>query len=272
MATVLEPALAAPPAALYRLVPDAVEQLTPRWFRLTFTLPDPLSIDPGQFVTIKCESPAGPLLPRPISIHRWDPRSRQLGLLIEERGPATRGFARAAGSLFQLMVPLGHGFTLARGGLHLLIGGGIGAAPLYHLASRLLQAGERPVMLAGFREDGEVCRDLDIAPTGTAVFKAVDRGKLGFQGTVVDMLKALWDELVPSKRPVHAYACGPYGMLRALAEICRANGSDLQVAMEGLMGCGVGACQSCACQTAGGPELLCRCGPVFPSEKVVWHS
>lgn len=266
-------ATAAPGAfGVIRKEPDEVVFVNERSFRLTFSMPHDLTIHPGQFLTLKPCSPGVPLLPRPFSVHRWNPLNRRLSLLIERRGPATHELARRAGGAFQLLGPLGKGFDTTGRGLHILLGGGIGAAPLFFLAETLQKTGEEVLVLAGYRSDRDTCSGEHIVPPGVTFKYAVESGS-GFRGNVIDLLS----EQIRGLRatcPIHLYACGPVPMLKALSHfystaLCGLAVS-LQVSLEGVMGCGVGACQGCACDTTAGKRLLCTCGPVFPAEKVVW--
>lgn len=266
-------AVAAPGAfGLIRKEPDETVFVNERWFRLTFSMPQDLTIHPGQFLTLKPCSPGVSLLPRPFSVHRWNPSDRRLSLLIERRGPATNELARRAGGSFQLLVPLGKGFDTTGSGLHILLGGGIGTAPLFFLAETLQKRGEEVLVLAGYRSDRDACGAEDVVPPGVTFKCAVENGT-GFRGNVIDLLNEQTRGFI-SGRPVHLYACGPVPMLKTLARfystVLRGLAASLQVSLEGMMGCGVGACQGCACDTTAGRRLLCTCGPVFPAEKVVW--
>lgn len=254
---------------LYRITPERVDQLNGRFYRMDFILPEQLSIDPGQFVTLKSEN-LPVLLPRPFCVHRWDPETRRVSLLIEARGTSTAMFREPdiVRHPFQILIPLGHGFKLKPARHHFLIGGGCGVAPLYFLAAELARNGHQVSLAAGFRDHQDVLASELLAPHGTAINVACN------PLTAVDLfreqLAALTVRSDATADEVMVYGCGPHAMLKSLAALCREKGLPLQVSLERMMGCGMGACQGCSCDTKEGPVLLCSEGPVLDATVVNW--
>ena len=294
---------------LYRITPESVEPLNRRFYQMNFILPEQLSIKPGQFVTLKSEN-VPVLLPRPFCVHHWEPQTRRLSLLIEARGTATAIFCEPDIDRhpFQLLIPLGQGFKLRPAQHHFLVGGGCGVAPLYFLADELMRSGGgadsgcsdcgrsgnsgsgssgsgssgsgssgsgncQVSLAAGFRESADALAPEFLAPQGTAINVACN------PVTAVDLFReqlaaalALFDRggAAATANEVQVYGCGPHAMLKSLAALCREKGLPLQVSLERMMGCGMGACQGCSCGTKKGPVLLCSEGPVLDATVVNW--
>jgi dihydroorotate dehydrogenase electron transfer subunit len=202
---------------------------------------------PGQFFMLRADpAPADAYLPRPVSAAWAD--DDELAFLLDIRGPGTRALA-AAGAV-DVLGPLGHGFELAPGPA-LLVGGGIGAAILPWLVRLIPDAR----VLLGFRSDAHaVCAGL-VNPDATVVIEPelvtepLARLLPGFEGTV--------------------YACGPDGMLGAVAALAAEHGVACQLAMEAAMACGFGACYGCAVKIDGRWKRLCVEGPVVEASRAV---
>lgn len=213
---------------------------------------------PGQFVNILVD---GLYLRRPISV--CDVEGDGLTIVYKEVGEGTRAMAAMkAGGKLDLLTGLGNGFTVVEGVENpLVIGGGVGTPPMYLLAKRLLQAGQKPAVALGFnsRADAMLCEsfeDLGIAP----MIATLD-GSLGIKGFVTDLMRA------SGTKYGYYYACGPAPMLRAVWE---ALGADGQLSFEERMGCGFGACMGCSCKTKYGNKRICKDGPVLVKEEIIW--
>jgi dihydroorotate dehydrogenase electron transfer subunit len=209
---------------------------------------------PGQFVMVGV--PGGRfLLRRPLSLHSV--AGELVRLLVEARGQGSAALAGAeVGDTLPLAGPLGRGFPLegVRGAL--LVGGGIGAAPLQFLADELVAA-EVPVVGAfGFRDAGQarLLGAFEIDP----LWVSSDDGSVGRRGTVVDLLATI---AVPAYATV--YACGPAAMVAALAPWVEAGGLVGYASLEAHMACGAGACHGCVVPTRAGYRRVCADGPVF---------
>jgi dihydroorotate dehydrogenase electron transfer subunit len=210
---------------------------------------------PGQFVELALP---GFFLRRPFSVCDWE--GDELRLVYEQAGKGTellRGLP--AGEKLDLLTGLGNGFDLRRAGdAPLLIGGGSGVSPLLGLARRLLRHGCAPQILLGFntRDDLILLDDffrLGLAPSVTTV-----DGSFGIRGFVTAAME---------QPHSFFYACGPLEMLRAVCEKSPAPG---QLSLDARMGCGFGACMGCTIQTVRGPKRVCKDGPVFDKEDLLW--
>lgn len=143
----------------------------------------------------------------------------------------------------------------------LLIGGGLGAAPLYLLAKELLDAGKKVTAVLGFNRADEICLAEELRALGVPVLISTLDGSVGTKGFVTDAIAAA--------APVfdRFYTCGPLPMMKA---VCKALDAPGEVSLEERMGCGTGFCYGCTVQTASGPRRVCADGPVFDKEEVLW--
>lgn len=232
---------------------------------------------PGQFAQVAVPgSGADPFLRRPISLGLIDRERGRVGLIIREAGRGTRAIAACgAGAALDLIGPLGRGFPSPAGGRSLLVGGGIGAAPLFGLATGIAkglgphQAQTRMLMLLGARHAGELwARDL-ASELGLPALIATDDGSAGHPGLVTEILAA---ELA-SGHIGTVYACGPTPMLSTVGRLAREAGVRGYLSLEQRMACGVGACLGCAWprseSAGGGYAHVCRDGPVFEATEVI---
>jgi len=213
---------------------------------------------PGQFVNIELP---GKFLRRPISVCDWG--ADGLTLLVKEAGAGTRELVRLpAGTKLDVLSGLGNGFDISQAEEGaVLVGGGIGAAPLYGLAKRMLEAGQTPTVVLGFRTKADAFYLEEFAALGARITTAAEDGSLGTRGFVTDALRAL-----PGCR--YVLACGPAPMLKAVSSLPQLTGG--QFSFEARMACGFGACVGCTIETANGPRRVCRDGPVFRKEELVW--
>lgn len=220
-------------------------------------------VRPGQFVEI---SIPGLFLRRPISVCDWD--SGSITLLIKKLGAGTERLRETAthpGATLQIATGLGNGFDTAKavtsGQGPVLVGGGIGIAPLFGLARKVLAGGATPVAVLGFRNAGEVFYKDEFEKLGCDVLVATEDGSCGTCGFVTDVLKSI-------AGTSYVCACGPMPMLKAVASLPSIAGG--QFSLEARMGCGFGACVGCTIQTVSGPARVCREGPVFEKEAIEW--
>jgi dihydroorotate dehydrogenase electron transfer subunit len=233
------------PAGLYRLV-EATDPIGPT----------PL---PGQFYMLAAERHWGgddgrPHLARAFSVCRV--RGRRLGFLVDAIGPGTARLAELeAGEGLWVVGPLGIGFAAPDGAARpLLVGGGVGLAPLVICAESLRESGHEPRLLAGFRS-AAYAEAATLA--GRDVELATDDGSSGHHGLVTDLLAgALRDDAV-------VYACGPPAMLEEVRRICTERCVPAQLALEEAMACGFGACFGCVVRTRRGYRRICVDGPVL---------
>jgi dihydroorotate dehydrogenase electron transfer subunit len=250
-------------------------EVAPGYFRLALYAPEIAGVAvPGQFVHVRCGPLLDPLLRRPLSIHDVDRQSGRLYLLYRLTGRGTALLAgNKAGATVNLMGPLGHGFTLPIPPADaLVVGGGIGIAPLFYLVKELADAGNQIMFLGGFRTAREIVAVKEMENLGVEVALATDDGSLGYQGPVTELL----EKYIAGRAYSFCYACGPRPMLQKVAEIITLAGVPGEVSLEERMGCGVGACLACACKTRSREgdgfcySHVCIDGPVFSAGEVVW--
>jgi dihydroorotate dehydrogenase electron transfer subunit len=215
---------------------------------------------PGQFYMLAAVERWGagdgerPFLPRALSVLRA--RDGVLQFLLEDVGPGTRRLTElGTGDELWLTGPLGAGFRRT-GNTPILVGGGVGIAPLAILHDTLVAesgGGDPPLALLGFR-------DADHAD-GAALVRdarvATDDGSVGHPGRVTDLLEPYWDE------PIELYACGPPAMLEAVRRLAAVHDTPAQLALESPMACGFGGCYGCVVATRDGYRRVCVDGPVF---------
>ena len=211
---------------------------------------------PGQFVEL---SLPGFFLRRPFSVCDWDAQS--LALVFESVGKGTRALRELpVGTELDLLTGLGKGFDLSRAGAEpLLIGGGSGVSPLLGLARRLLEADARPHVILGFNSADEIILLEDFHALGLSPGVTTADGSFGIRGFVTEAM---------TQPHSFFYTCGPEAMMRAVAEKSAAGG---QLSFDARMGCGFGACMGCTRQTVNGPRRVCKDGPVFDKEEIVWE-
>ncbi len=222
-------------------------------------------MEPGQFVQIAVEAP-GVFLRRPISVNDVNPADNTLDLLIRRAGKGTETLvSMPAGSHINIMLPLGNGFTIpdsTAGGKLLLVGGGVGVAPLLYLGRRMRAAGLQPEFLLGARSQSDLLRLDDFRSVGP-VHLSTEDGTAGEKGLVT--LHSVWSE--PIER---VYCCGPAPMMKAVAAFARQKGTDCEVSLENMMACGLGACLCCVENTVKGNVCVCTEGPVFNINMLNW--
>lgn len=227
-----------------------------------------LAAVPGQFLHVRCGDSQDPLLRRPVSIHFADRERGRIYLLYRVAGRGTALLAGLkAGERVDLLGPLGRGYTLPESTERAaIVGGGIGAAPLFFLLGEMGKIYGPDItkvsVFLGAATAGAVPGAGWLRGRGLPLYIATDDGTSGFKGTVVDLFReAACDE--PFRR---VYACGPQPMIRGLAGVV-GPGALVEVSVEERMGCGVGACLSCACRVRAGDGVknahVCIDGPVF---------
>lgn len=219
------------------------------------------SARPGQFLEIKTGTL--PLLRKPISIFAVDKVEGTISILYQVKGHGTKNLSLfKIGQSIDLMGPLGTGFTVEKFNKKcLLIGGGIGVAPLYDLGLRLKEIGNEVEVILGFSSKETSYAIEFFKELGPVQIATID-GSLGVKGTVGAILEG-YDFNDISK----AYACGPEPMLKYLKTI--EDKVDLELSLEAYMGCGLGACLSCVCKMNDGDyKRVCKEGPVFKAKEV----
>ena len=246
------------------LTVKAVEHLNEKYVLLRLTdnisLPEML---PGQFVEIKVEGSPNTYLRRPISIHYVDRENNELWLLVATIGDGTKAMAALQpGEKMNVVLPLGNGFTIAVGKT-LLVGGGVGVAPLLYAGKAIKELGGEPVFLLGAR----TCKDLleleKFREVGR-VFLTTEDGSEGERGFVTN--HSIWHQESFDRIEV----CGPKPMMVAVSRLARELSVPCEVSLENMMACGLGACLCCVEDTVDGHVCVCTEGPVFDIEKLKW--
>ena len=222
-------------------------------------------IVPGQFVQVRIDGSPSTYLRRPISIHDVDFMRNEITLLVQQVGEGTRHLASAKmGDIINMILPLGNGFSFPeRGEKCLLVGGGIGIAPLYYFAKMLNEKGIRPTLLLGGKSELDLLRLADYQKLGET-YVTTENGSLGEKGFVT--MHSLWKQQSFDK----IYICGPKPMMKAVAKLAAEKNTWCEVSLENLMACGLGACLCCVEDTVDGHVCVCKEGPVFNTRRLKW--
>ena len=222
-------------------------------------------LSPGQFVQILVENSPSVFLRRPISINYADREKNELWLLIQRVGEGTRKICEARpGDTMNLIYPLGNSFTLPKeAGRFLLIGGGVGTAPLLFLGKELHKRQLHADFLLGGRSEKDILqRDL-FEQYGT-LYCTTEDGSLGEKGFVTH------HSLLNKEKHDFIFTCGPKPMMVAVARHARERGIPCEASLENLMACGFGACLCCIERTTRGNICTCTEGPVFNTNTLTW--
>ncbi|MDR0698391.1 MAG: dihydroorotate dehydrogenase electron transfer subunit [Tannerella sp.] len=224
---------------------------------------------PGQFVQVRIGHSESAFLRRPISVHYVDEKHGELWLLVQIVGTGTRYLSslQPEDSL-NLIYPLGNGFSIPdqpdKGKKLLLIGGGIGSAPLLYLGTYLKERGFTPTFLLGARTERDLLQLKEFNKLGI-VYITTESGSAGEKGYVVD------HSLLRKRDAGFIYTCGPNLMMLSVARYARENGIPCEVSLENRMACGIGACLCCVERTIYGNTCVCTKGPVFNIDELTWQ-
>ena len=213
---------------------------------------------PGQFVELSLEDY---FLRRPISVCNYEEGT--LTLIYKVVGKGTAQMATlAAGTQIDTLTGLGNGFDTSIEHNHaLLVGGGVGVPPLYRLARNLVAEGKKVSVVLGFNTAAEIFYREQFEALGAEVVVATADGSVGVKGFVTD---AIAQSGIDAD---YFFSCGPLPMLRALTNALTIPG---QISLEERMGCGFGICMGCSIQTVSGAKRVCKEGPVFRKEEILW--
>ena len=242
-----------------------------RYVLLRLTHPQPLpSISPGQFVEVRVDHSPNTFLRRPISVHHVDEQHNELWLLVAVVGDGTRQMTSVSpGDVLNCLLPLGHGFTLPADSSTstLLVGGGVGVAPLLFLGHRLCAQGVKPVFLLGARTASDLPKALlsHYQQLGTVLITTED-GTAGERGFVTQ------HSILTKQKFDIIYTCGPQPMMRAVARYAAEHQVECEVSLENKMACGLGACLCCVEKTTEGNVCVCKEGPVLNIKKLLWQN
>ena len=253
---------------LLDLTVKSVERIHERYVLIKLTddkqLPE---MQPGQFVEIRVDGSPTTYLRRPISINFVDQAQNELWLLVAAVGDGTRRLAQLqAGDTLNCLLPLGHGFTMPASSSErfLLVGGGVGVAPLLYMGAEMHRQGNEPTFLLGARTAKDLLM-LDIFKRYGRVCVTTEDGSEGEKGFVTNhslLLKEQFSRIA---------TCGPTPMMKAVARYARQSNTECEVSLENLMACGLGACLCCVEKTTEGNLCVCKEGPVFNIRKLLWQ-
>ena len=234
--------------------------------KMTSHLPLP-DMAPGQFAELRVDGSPTTFLRRPISINFVDRELNEVWFLIQMVGEGTRQLATVPkGNTINVVLPLGNTFSLPKSPTDkvLLIGGGVGTAPMLFLGEDFKKKGYNPVFLLGARSAKDLLLLDKFAQYGE-VFTTTEDGSQGEKGYVIQH-----SVLVNSKFDM-IYTCGPKPMMVAVARYAKQHNIECEVSLENTMACGIGACLCCVENTTEGHQCVCTEGPVFNINKLLWQ-
>jgi dihydroorotate dehydrogenase electron transfer subunit len=226
-------------------------------------------MNPGQFVEVRVDGSPSTFLRRPISIHFVDYDKNELWLLVATIGDGTRQLGQlVAGDTLNCVLPLGNGFStsadfpLSEPKRSLLVGGGVGVAPLLFLGAHLQQQGCEVTFLLGGRSAKDVL-ELELFNRYGRVCVTTEDGSLGEKGFVTN-------HSVLGEHFNKIFTCGPTPMMKAVARYAKEQHLPCEASLENMMACGLGACLCCVEKTTEGNLCVCKDGPVFDIQKLLW--
>lgn len=224
-------------------------------------------IKAGQFVQMKVAGADKTFLRRPISVYEFNENENTLSLLIKIVGEGTfLPSLLKEGDKLDLIYPLGNGFTHRDNNKSaLLIGGGVGVAPLLMLAKELKIKGIKTTIALGGRSKQHIIEAEKFSEYGDVLI-TTDDGSLGEKALITQHSKI--DETINNADAI--YTCGPEPMMKAVAELAKEKNTFCEASLENLMACGIGACLCCVQNTTEGHKVVCTQGPVLDASKIKW--
>lgn len=237
----------------------SIKQVSLTQYYMTFMPLDSFEAEPGQFVSILCENMT---LRRPFSIADFD--GSEIGVLFKLKGKGTEYLSNLhVGQEIDFIGAMGNGFKIENK-KSLLIGAGVGVAPVFYLKKELEKRRIENLLIAGFQTEKEIPEGFDIDKIST------DDGTFGLHGSIVNYVR----EAIESFQPERIYACGPHIVLKLTAEIAQRYNIPCEVAMEKEMACSIGVCRGCVIKVKDGGSVknasVCQDGPVFKAEVIEW--
>ena len=231
------------------------EKLTKDIFKMILSGDTTKITAPGQFINIQLE---GKFLRRPISVCDCDENTITIIYKVVGEGTAQMS-ALEDGAELDVLTGLGNGYDITKSTKPPLIGGGVGVPPLYMLAKKLLESGQKPTVILGFNTADEIFYEDEFKALGCDVIITTVDGSYGVKGFVTNAMDGVDYD--------YFYTCGPMPMFRAIESAAKTSG---QYSFEERMGCGFGACMGCSCKTKYGYKRICKDGPVLEREEIVW--
>jgi dihydroorotate dehydrogenase electron transfer subunit len=221
-------------------------------------------IKPGQFVQIEIPNSKSTFLRRPISVNFVDYTNNQLWLLVRRAGDGTAALIDLPeNGILNVLLPLGNGFSMPQDKRNiLLVGGGVGVAPLLYFGKILKDNGFEPNFLLGAKTKDDLLLVDEFSKYGK-VYLSTDDGSVGEPGVVTQ--NSIFNSDIDA-----VYCCGPQPMMKAVASIAKSRNIDCEVSLENMMACGLGACLCCVEKTVKGNVCVCTEGPVFNINQLTW--
>ena len=249
------------------LTVKSVEKVGGRYSLLKLIHQEPLpEMEPGQFVEIRVDNSPNTFLRRPISINFVDYDANELWLLVAAVGEGTEHITSlSAGDKLNCVLPLGKGFTMPESPSQrvLLVGGGVGVAPLLYMGAVIREKGIKPTFLLGARSEKDLL-EIELFEKYGRVCVTTEDGSKGEKGFVTNhsVLDEKFDMIA---------TCGPKPMMVAVARYAYKAGVECEASLENMMACGLGACLCCVEKTTEGNLCVCKEGPVLNIKKLLWQ-
>lgn len=234
---------------------------------------------PGQFVSLRVGNGLVPLLRRPLSIFKTDPKAGAVGLLYRVVGTGTRLLSgMKAGEFLDLIGPLGRGFSSpGEMGQAVIVAGGLGVAPLFFLTQVLSGRGVAVQFLQGAKESGQLLCCDELRSMGAELHVSTDDGSRGWHGFVTELLAEILEKGGLDPQTTAIFATGPEPMMKRIAALARQHQLPAQFSLERHMACGLGVCLGCVvpCLSEDGDPVyrrVCADGPVFDLQEIAWDN
>ncbi len=236
-------------------------------FHLVFESPSSGISRPGQFINIKAGPGSDPLIRRPFSV--FDHKNGAIEIVVKVIGRGTRIISGYTGGMeIDLLGPLGKGFTIVKDSRVLLVGGGVGNAPLHFLARSLGENNNHITYMYGIRNSEYLYLRENYRSACNRFIVVTDDGSEGEKGFVTDAAR----DLLKKERFDIIYTCGPSVMMHRLMEAAAGTDTPVEVSLENYFGCGVGLCSGCSVETVSGNRRACVDGPVMDGRIINWNS
>ena len=260
-------------------------EVSQTYYKMGIDCPEIASIAaPGQFIMVRVSNRLDPLLRRPFVIHRIQRANTgsysQVEILYKMVGKGTEIMSEMKeDDEIDLLGPLGNVYRIDTNiRTAVLVGGGIGVAPLLSLAENIIShcpsLDSHLLLLGGKGRDDVLCVE-EFEKLGVEVRVATEDGSLGQRGVVVDLLLGYLESRDNSlASSTHCFACGPDTMLREVSKITGEKSISCQISLEARMACAVGACLGCVVRAKAGGDVykkVCKDGPVFDSNEIIWE-
>lgn len=247
------------------------KKIGPKIYKMQLKSSEKISGKPGQFIHLKINSDSyDPLLRRPFSIFDLNSKKNLLTIIYKVCGKGTQLMKKLKKEdKVEVLESLGNGFSLNKKNENIiLLGGGMGIAPLYFLAKEIKDKNNIKVLLGANNQSKLNFLKNKFSKLEIEVYNATMDGSLGFEGTVIELLN---NKKINKDKIDYIYSCGPTKMLKELQSLVKNQNIEAEASLEERMGCGVGVCLSCTVKTTNGNMRACKEGPVFPLKEVIFN-